>query len=315
MALVFAVPFVPTAPPRPWIGLGMTWTGWDGSLWNLTVPAEGVVMLPGLRGHNMPPVVHYTTAYPTVAGARWRGHTVDQREVFWPIQIFCDTTSQAWIDRDRAFWKTMRPEKTGTWTVTQPSGQKRYLHCRFDNDGDQTFQHDPVLHGWSNYGITMKANAAYWQGDPLVRQWADGSPVPFFPTAGEGFRISPSTDFSTATMTNPGDVPAWPLWELTGFLSAASVGLDGKHITVPFTINTGQVLIINSDPTAQSATLYDYTGSGASRVLTNPVDKTMALGSIDFCAIPPQENLPLTLAVTGTGKITLKLTPLYHRAW
>jgi hypothetical protein len=315
MALVFAVPFVPTAPPRPWIGLGMTWTGWDGSLWNLTKASEGVVMLPGLRGLTMPPVVHYTTAYPTVSGARWRGHAIDPREVFWPIQIFCDTTSQAWVDRDRAFWKTMRPDKTGMWTVTQPSGQKRYLMCRFDNDGESAFQHDPVLHGWSNYGITMKAKSPFWLGDTIVRSWADGAPVPFFPTAGEGFRISPGSDWSTATMTNPGDVPAWPVWELTGPLTTASVGLDGYLISVPFDILAGQVLIINSDPTAQTATLYDYTGSGTSRVLSNPVDKTMNLGSIDFCPVPAQDSVPITLTVVGSGKVTLRLTPLYLRAW
>lgn len=306
MALVFAVPFVPTAPPRPWIGLGMTWTGWDGSLWNLTRASEGVVMLPGLRGHNMPPVVHYTTAYPSVAGARWRGHAIDPREVFWPIQVFCDTTSQAWVDRDRAFWKTMRPDKVGTWTVIQPSGEKRYLTCRFANDGDQTFGHDPVLHGWSNYGITMKADEPFWRGEPTTREWVAGAPVPFFPTGSEGFTISSSRGLDNARMPNAGDVPAYPIWELNGPITSATIGLGGKTISVPFTIASGERLVINTDPTVQTALLY----SGAT-----VTDRTSDLGVANFVAVPAEDSTPISLVVSGAGKISLSLTPLYLRAW
>jgi hypothetical protein len=306
MALVFAVPFVPTAPPRPWIGLGMTWTGWDGSLWNLTRASEGVVMLPGLRGLTMPPVVHYTTAYPSVDGARWRGHAIDPREVFWPIQVFCDTTSQAWVARDRAFWKTMRPDKTGIWTVTQPSGEERTLTCRFDNDGDAAYSHDPVLQGWSNYGITMKANEPFWRGTPVKREWVAGAPVPFFPTGSEGFSISSSRGLDNARMPNPGDVQAFPVWELAGPITGATVGLAGKTITVPFTIDSGDRLVIDTDPAVQTALLY----SGAT-----VTDKTADLGTANFVAIPADDSTPITLAVSGAGKVTLTLTPLYLRAW
>lgn len=316
MAIVFAVPFVPSAPPKPWIGLNMTWTGWDGSLWNLTKASEGVVMLPGVRGLTMPPVVHYTTAYPTVAGARWRGHAVDPREVFWPIQLFSDVGSQAWIDRDRAFWRTMRPDKTGTWTVIQPSGEERKLDCRFDNDSEQSFNTDPVMVGWSNYGIVMKANAPFWRGTPITREWVAGAPVPFFPTGGTGgLTIGSSRGLSTATIKNPGDVEAFPVWELTGPVTSASVGIGGKTINVPFAIAAGQVLIINSDPAVQSATLYNVTGSGATRVLSSPVNKTMQLGAVNFAPVPAEATTPLSLTMTGTGRVTLKLTPLYLRAW
>lgn len=306
MALVFAVPYIPAAPPRTWIGLQMTWTGWDGSVWNLTEASEGAVMMSGVRGWSMPPVVHYTTAYASVAGARWRGHTVDAREVFWPIQLFHDSGSQAWIERDRAFWKTMRPSKVGTWTVKQPSGEERHLDCRFVDDSQQSYSHDPVLAGWSNYGINLAAEQPYWRATPIRREWNAGGSLPFFDPAG-GFTISPSTTLDTASMLNPGDVDTYPVWEVHGPVTTAQVGVAGRNITIPFAVADGDTLIIDTNPTAQTAILYSPGDA--------PVDKTMDLGSVDFAPMPADAQTPVSLLVSGAGYVSLVMTPLYLRAW
>lgn len=313
MALVFATPYVPVAPPRNWVGLEMTWTGWDGSEWNLTSAAEGAVMMAGCRGLTMPPVVHYSTAYASVAGATWRGHTVDAREVFWPIQVYHDLDSQGWIGRDRAFWRTMRPEKLGTWTVKHPSGAERKLDLRFSNDGDVTYEHDPVLRGWSNYGITLVAEQPFWRADPIRREWsASGAVADFLPTApGENFTIGPSTTLDTASMPNPGDVEAYPLWEVYGPTTTAQVGVEGRNITIPFAIEANQVLVIDTAPTMQSATLYDVVNN--QRV--NPVDRTPQLGIANFVPVPADSVTTTSLLLTGAGRVSLTLTPLYLRAW
>lgn len=313
MALVFATPYFPSAPPRNWVGLQMTWTGWDGSVWNLTSAAEGAVMLPGLRGLTMPPIVHYSTAYASVPGAAWRGHTVDAREVFWPIQLYQDTGSQGWVDRDRAFWKTMRPEKTGTWTVKLPSGAERHLDCRFSNDGDGTINHDPVLAGWSNYGITLVAEKPFWRAAPLRREWSAGGGVTdFLPAApGENFIIGASTTLASSAMPNPGDVDAYPVWEVYGPATSAQVGVEGRNITIPFGVDEGQVLVIDTAPSQQSAILYDV----VSGVRTNPVDMTPELGIANFVPVPADSVTTTSLLLTGAGKVALILTPLYLRAW
>jgi len=314
MAIVYAGLFAPPAPPRTWIGLQMTWTGWDGSGWSLSDAADGTVMMAGVRGLTMPPVVHYTTQYPSVAGARWRGHTVEPREIFWPIQVFSDTSSQGWIDRERAFWRTMRPEKTGTWTVIQPSGEERKLDCRFVDDSNQAFNQDPVLAGWSNYGITMKAEQPFWRAEPIRREWksSGGAAVPFFPAApGDGFRISSSTTSDGAKMLNPGDVDAYPRWEIHGPVTSAVVGVGGKNIEVPFAVADGKVLVIETDPTMQTAT--EYTKSGLD--LISPTDKTASLGAANFVPLPADSTATVSLTIVGSGKVALILTPLYLRAW
>lgn len=318
MPLIFAAPYVPPAPDTTWVGMQMKWTGWDGSEWDLTNAAEGAVMLPGVRGLSMPEITHYTTNYASVAGSRWRGHNVEAREAFWPLQIFCDTGSQDWVLRDRAFWRTLRPEKTGTWTVIHPSGEERYLDLRFVDDGQQAFSIDPVLVGWTTYGITLAADNPFWRGKEIRREWAAGQPVNFFSATPGGLTISPSTTLDTAQMPNPGDAPAYPKWEVIGPVTNGQVGVNGRNIVIPFSIASGEVLIIDTDPAEQSATLYSYTGNAelGTRVLTNPADRTMDLGaSPDFAPIPADGVTDITSSLVGAGKIALVLTPLYLRAW
>lgn len=296
--IVFGDPLAPPPAPHTWTGLDMTWTGWDGTVWSLSNGTDGTVMMPGVRGMNMPPVNHYLSASAGNDGARWRGHTVEPREVFWPLQVYSDQGSLPWLDRDRAFWKTLRPDRPGVWTVTRPDGQKRSLTLRFQDDGTQSFDIDPSLSGWTNYGITLVAEQPYWAGETETGSWVSGTSVQFFPN----LTISPGGTLATARLRNPGDVDAWPIWQVYGPTTSVTVGVNGRNITVPFTLLSGELLIINTDPRVQTAML------GA-------VDRTADLGSMDFAPLPADEISNLTLSMTGTGFITATVTPLYLRAW
>lgn len=286
----------------------MEWIGWDGSRWSLTDPSQGTVMLPGVRGMNMPPIIHHRAAHASLPGARWRGNSVDIREVFWPIQIYTNMGSLEWLAIDRAFWATMDPKKTGTWVVVQPDGTTRSLKLRFVDDGEQTFQHDPALDGWSNYGITLAAEQPYWEGAPISGLWQAGSQNPFFGTGAPVFTISPSSTIADAKITNPGDVSSYVVWRAYGPITTATVGVNGRNITIPFSIPAGEVLEINTSPSGQIALQGPVGGP-----LT--VDKTPSLGSIDFAPLPAREQSSLSLSMTGTGSIVATFTPLYYRAW
>lgn len=304
-AIVFAAPFTPPPPPKSWFGLGMTWTGSDGVVWDLTTGEGGVVMMPGVRGLTMPPVTHHKSVYASVPGSRWRGYSVQDREVFWPIQVFNDLGSEEWILRDRAFWKTLAPNKTGIWTVTQPTGEKRTLRLRLRDDGDPVFSHDPSLAGWSNYGLTFDAEQPFWEGEGGVvsKTFTPSSESNFFGTeGGTPFRISRSSTVTTALMNNPGDVEAYPTWTIEGPCTAATVGVGGVNITIPFAIATGQRLVINTAPSSQQAIMAG-------------TDRTADLGTVNFAPIPPGVNVILSLSITGTGSITASITPRYFRAW
>lgn len=309
MGVIFGGPLFAPAPPVVWSGLAMKWIGWDGSEWMLSDETDGTVMLPGVRGLNMPPVIHHRAAHASVPGARWRGHTVDVREAFWPIQLYTNLGSQDWVEKDRAFWRTMNPNKVGTWMVIQPDGTTRSIKLRFVDDGTHTFQHDPAQEGWSNYGITLAAEQPYWEGEPVTGFWQTGAAVPFFgASGGPAFTISPGNTLETAQIENTGDVETHMIWHIAGPTTSAAVGINGRNITIPFAIPAGQVLEIDTRPTGQIALMGPVGGE-----LT--VDKTPELGTIDFAPLPAGEMSTLSLSMSGTGTITGTFTPLYYRAW
>lgn len=307
-AIVFGVagslpePWEP--PTNPWVGLDMTWTGYDGTLWSLTNPSTGSVMLPGLRGWTMPPITHFKDEFASVDGTRWRGFNVGEREVFWPIQIYTNQSSQEWLAWDSAFWRTMNPGEVGTWRVIQPNGESRSLRLRFANDGTGEFQIDPAIRGWTNYGITLYAEQPFWAGDQIDSPLFDASAgsTPFYTSSPSVLAISPGNTLSEASILNPSDVPTWPIWTLTGPFTAASVSIGGKALTVPFSLSAGQKLVINTDPTAQTA-------------MVGSTDRIMELSSRSFTPLPANSTVPLGISMTGTGTVSLSFTPLYYRAW
>lgn len=291
----------PVAAPG---GLTMSWTGWDGSVWDLADSSvSGVVMGPGVRGLGAPPSQRFSTSSPAVAGSRFRGSRVLEREVFWPLSVLADT-GLGWVDRDSAFWRTLRVDAPGSWAVTSPGGTTRTLRCRLA-DVDEEFVVDPTRHGWASYGVHLVADDdPFWSGAPLVRSFSPGSPVDFFDPAGSPpFHISAGNLLATATLDNPGDVDAFPIWRVDGPTTSVTVGVDGRNIVIPITVAGGASLTVDTRPQAQTAIRSDGT------------DVTASLGAVDFAAVPPGAVVPLSLSMVGTGTVTATLQPRYFRAW
>ncbi len=305
MTLLLALP---GAVPQPevdsrWVGLRPTWTGWDGSVWELTGEDSGVRLIRGgTRGLGRGEHDRFASSSPAVAGSRYRGHRTLERDVFWPLLVFVDDSSEAWVKYDRAFWRTMHPDRPGTWTVTHPDGARRTLTCRYDGTDNQAFDRLPVQAGWAVYGVRLVADEQpFWQGEPIARTFQASPGSPFLP--GPPFTISSGSTLALATIDNPGDEPAYPIWDLEGPLDSVTVGVDGRTIEVPIELAAGETLRVDPRPTEQTA----IDGTGA--------DRTAELGAVDFAPVAPGEQVPLTLAAAGTGSITATLIPLYARAW
>lgn len=324
MVFVFAVPAPPPAAPvNPWPGMRMTWEGWDGSLWDLTDPeTSGVSLQAGVRGLLTPAFRRHTTSSPAVPGARNRGYSTDERSVFWPVKVFQDTGSQAWIDHDAAFWRTFHPERTGVWTVTQPSGKARSLRCRFVEAQDG-LDIDPSLMGWAVYGIGLVAEQPYWTGDVVTREFVPSDPVPFFP--GPPFTISEGSLQRSAAIDNPGDEPAYLTWWLNG-PTTGTFGVGARVVDVPFEISEGRTLVLDGSPTARTAleiasppadlALTEQLTLVQERLRTGATDRTRELGaSSKWGPVPAGTAVPLSVDAVGAGTIRAFLTPQHHRAW
>jgi hypothetical protein len=273
-------------------------------VWNLSTDSSrtGVALRPGMRGRNMPPIAHHESESEARAGSRWRSARTLKREVFLPISVFKDTSSQEWIEYSRAFWATMHPEKPGMLTVSTPDGISRSLVCRFVDDGQHADEWAPGLYGWMAYGVTLQAEDPYWKGTPITRSWTAGDgDLPFVGEyGGPPFQISPAATLDSATIPNPGDVAAFVTWTIKGPIDAGvSVGVGTSLIGYPDALEEGDTLVINSRD--MSARL-------------NGVRVSQNLSPRAFAAIEPGENAPLSIAAGGTGSISATLTPSYFRA-
>lgn len=268
-------------------GLAFTWTGADGSVWDLNDDATGVCLQEGVRGLSMPPVSQYRSESPMVAGSRYRGTRVLQREVFWPLRIWHDGTPSEFAVRDRAFWHTLDPSKVGTWKVTRPSGGFRTLGLRYESD-DGVFEVDPLLYGYSTYGVNLVAEQPFWSGDDVVKVF---------------------TATGSQTIDNDGDVPAWLTWTMEGPISTgAHIGMTNAHILIPAAIGSGRTLTVYTQPDLMVA-LWD---DGTELVLdSSPDDYTIGAR---FASIPTNGLTTLSTLQSG-GTITATMTPYFFRAY
>ena len=304
----------------------MTWTA-KGVTWPLTDRSTGIFLRPGVRGLGTTTTERHSSTSPAVAGSRHEGVSVLDREVVWPVKVYSPDGSTAWMLRDRAFWQGMDPEDTGVWEITHPDGAKRSIRLRFLNDGDHARQKNPLRNGWDVYLITLTAEQPYWVGEPEVQSFkAPPPPEPFFEPDGPALvNIASGYSVEDAAIDNLGDVESYPRWFIDGETTAASVGVGGVVVEVPFTVPSGKCLVIESDPSLElGATMYDITASGAGKKpsarvlgvdLINPVDKTTDLGEADFAPIPAGQQVPLSLTLTGEGVVECLLPSLYRRPW
>lgn len=305
MSVVYAVPAsLPPVPVDAWGRSTVSWRGWDSSVWPLSDPYSGVFLTNGgVEGLGMPAHQAWTSSSPAVHGQSFRGMVVEPRPVFWPVFVYSDASSDEWLERDRAFWKSLRPGMHGEWSVTTPGGT-RTLACRFVDDGNHSYTVDPFARGWVLYGVSLVADDPFWKGSPVSRSWAaDPAPQNFYDPDGTPLlHLSPGFSMSSAKMTNEGDVEAWPVWTITGPITTVDVGVDGRTVSWDVALVEGDVLVIDTDPTVQSAWL-------------NGVDVTDQLGSADFAPIPAGEDRTLSLTMTGDGLVEATITPRHFRAW
>lgn len=306
-------------------GIGMTWTGWDGSVWDLANRASGVFLLSGVRGMGLPTGKRFRDQSPSSHGSQHQGFWWDEREVAWPIKTWHETGRQ-FVERDRAFFKTLHPGKVGRWTVTMPGGASRYLDLRLEpSKSDDGIDLLPTLFGWAKYLIYLVADQPFWVGQASVRSFkAPTSPEPFFePTGPHLFNIGQGFTLANAAIDNLGDEKSYPKWFLdNGIEAGAWVGVGVLKVHVPFAVPEGKCLVIDSDPRAIGATMYDVVSGPASpsaRVvgvdMINPVDKSEQIGEADFGAVEPGMSKPLDISFAGTGFVEAYLENLYDRAW
>lgn len=317
--IAYATTLRPTVPlpSTPLVGTEVTWQGWDNSLWELTNPESGVVLVnQGVEGLHLPKFRQWTRQSPAVAGQTFAGSIAEPRTVVLPLLVFQDASSSDWVDHDRKFWRSLHPAREGTLTVSPAGiGYRRSLRCRLVPE-DHSFALDPAFAQWAQYVVTLVADQPFWAGPPVQGGWIGTGGDEFYEETGPHLvNIASGYTTADASIKNDGDEDAWPVWTIIGPATSAHVGVGDNVLEIPFEVEAGKAVVIDTDPRVQTAIEYDYTEVPGG-YFQNPVDRTADLtGSVDFAAIPAGGRVPINIAITGGGTIRVKVTPLYWRAW
>lgn len=307
--VVYAEAPIPEPPlPPAFQGFQHTWTGWDGTSFDLSVPTAGVQLLQdGITGMHMPEFDQYMDEHASVDGARYRGSRVKVRNPEWTLGVFGDSSKQ-WRERNTALWNTFRPDRPGLHTVTDPDGVSRSLLCRYRSSAELSYARDPLKAGWAVYQVTLLAEQPFWLGAPILSPiWGNAeAPVNFTGPSDSApdFYISGATTIGSASLTNPGDVDADVAYVAkgtgTGLTSVRIQAAGGDMLYGP--VAAGSTLRISTDPAAPLATL-------------DGVDVSGAVSPWDPRAIPAGETSPLAVTLVGQGTLQASFTPRYFRAF
>lgn len=281
--------------------LGMI--GVDGSVWDLH---NGPVMaLPGTSGFGSPAPEHWWRTSPSLAGSSWQGSRVPHREVVLPVHIAADS-ALGWRDVDAAFFSALGDgTQECTWVVATPDAKLRTLPLRFSGGGDVEYERDPMLILGAAYALTFTAGDPYWRGEPVSETFGDEAAQPFFATSGGVVTLSSSRAIATATVTNPGDVDAWPKWTVTGPVTAFTVGVGTTTVNYTGTVAAGQVVVVDTDPRKRT-------------IKRGTTDAWLQVTQADFVAIPPGRDVQLSMSVTGATyatSVAVEFVPRYRKAW
>lgn len=308
-AIIVGLPYLPPRPPlQPgWEKTQIIWEGSDGSTWNLSDPETGVFLVrSGVRGLGDTKIEQKRDKRVGVPGSYYRTTDYGAREVHWTVYIYHDGSTREYVERVDAFWNSLDPEVEGTMRVRIPGVRERTIRLRYDGEGNPDYDLDPAFFGWMKYGIDLQADQPFFaDGTGYLNVWEAEEVVDFFGIGDDVVVIGSGQSIDNAEVVNQGDRPATPLITFFGPFLSAEVEIGGRIIEVPFSMEDGELLNVNSDPSAYSV----IDGNGANRF--------SEMGQIDWPVIPAGGTVPVSITIEGgdgAGRVGIEFSHMYRRA-
>lgn len=192
-----------------------TWFAPDGTVLPLTAPDSGLItQADGVSGLGSAAIT-ITTDERARGGVKVRHIQPGSRAITWPIYVHGADHMEfitRWRAVERAFTSTSE-QGPGRLEIARPDGSARvvdaYYESGFEPSGKQGY------YIASDFAVlSLLCEDPYWrdrQPNTVHREFAEGvdyqSPYP---------SVSSSQVLGETTVTNPGDVDAWPDWTMTG---------------------------------------------------------------------------------------------------
>jgi hypothetical protein len=224
-----------------------TWTDPAGTVWPLTDTSleVGFFTISGPAGWHATTYEIVTDPVPR-GGESVRFIRAQPARIVWPIYVGGDTHLE-WLQRHRqirkAFISTLHTGVAGTLQVTRPDGTGRKISCYYESGFEGQAGEGRLF---SKDAITLYCPDGYWSDLSVLsttRSYVPGvdflNPYP---------RVSNSLTLGETTLTNPGDVSAWPFWTITGPMTAmtGTNTTTGQEFTLTYPLNAGEQITINT---------------------------------------------------------------------
>lgn len=269
-----------------------------------------IFMQPGATGLDMPPYLLFSDDSPNLDGSIFRSARASAREIMLPVFMY-GVDRQHINQLKRKLFQALNPSRGFCYLrFTEGSNQTRQIACYYKGGMEGAEGTDVAGFTWAKYGLQFTAmDPWFYQDRPTSTRWNFGIGETFLSTTVSFLPIKVSRgvmggDGAGLVLSNPGDIEAWPIWELEGPIKSfalesptgetirATVQSDGTD-AVP----AGRVLTIDTRPGKK--TVKDDQGTNYwAKLATNP----------QFWGIQPGETLANINVVTGSGNASVTLT-------
>jgi hypothetical protein len=251
MPIPYLAPPIPPAPPPPPIR-SFVFSLRKPGLPDLTLDRSNLLIVqPGVQGLDDPVLDFYERSSAGLDGADVEQILAEPREVFLPI--YASTRSlgdlRALKDRIRRYTNPV----TGPFTIRAglSDGTGRLIDGYYRAGLDTTMSADAYWSSSQKFAITLRAGQPFWRSEAdFVVQWATPTGrtplLPILPLApGAGALIG-----NVNPVTVDGQVPTWPVWQISGPVESVEFTDVGTGRTFTFTasLDLGDTWTIDTRP-------------------------------------------------------------------
>lgn len=212
-------------------------------------------------GRFMPPIEFVEEETAGREGARIRRVKVPPREIAVPV-LFSGETSIDLRQQLRTVVRKMYPALgDGRLQGVAPDGEVREIVCRYRDglQGDESTGDNGQL-TLPAVLIFRAAEDPFWRSQtPTEIEFTTGESPSFFPFF--PLELAKSSIFGGITVTNEGDVEAWPIWTITGPGGPLTLTNDtsGESLILATVLSAGEQVTIDTTPGIKTVTLDDST--------------------------------------------------------
>lgn len=250
----------------------------------------------GLRGMDMPVFQFIEDEIFNQPGAVLRTVKTKPRDV--DLALIARGDDEATLAMNiRSLASKLNPTEDGYLIVTSADGTQRQLVCRYSAgfEGEQTLRYS--FRTYRLVTLHFHAQDPYWQDlTDVVNQYNVNNQAAFLGTPFLPLHIAGSSISGTFTVTNMGDVPAYPVWVING---------------------PGDGIVLTNDTTGESIDLTGYTLAAGHyiQIDTRPLIRTVLLDGVTNLYSSLVGTPSLWALQPGDNSVTLDMTSITNASY